>query len=552
MSEAQASIGVDDRPGENSCVPIGPRSRAWETVVAFALIALVGLFFGLPSLPEPFGVDQGIYAYIAERLLDGAVDHRDVFDHKPPGIHAAYAAALALFGHRMWSVRLLDLLAAIATAWAFYALGRRWAGLRMGLFCGLLYVAYYEAFFDWMSRAQPETWVNLTFVVGLALVAGTRRWFAMLAAGVLLGAGFWFKPTIIVLALLWLVVPAGRTAGNPDGGRKQFALNLLFVAAGALAVSALVLIHYAVNGALRDLYEAVVVFNARYHSHLDLVRGWPQVWKAIRFILEPLYAVTVLLLAAVSVAVLRGRRRLALLGFGWLLLAFATVFWQGSFAKGHYVLVLAPMVFLASLALDSAIQAVVGFKRNETGKRAILTTAVVLAFCLLLLNAVGLFRDRWTKFSALASGRVSPKQYYMTFWLKGAPGRGGYSFEDLRQMGAYLEEQTSPDETIYVWGFRPLIAYLARRPMPTRFIFRYPLTRTNDPRWWEEFLSDLDRSPPAYFIVVLHDRGRYHPDDSKKTLETNRDLSRFLDERYEFDRTMTDFEIYRLRVRTRQ
>jgi hypothetical protein len=83
--------------------------------------------------------------------------------------------------------------------------------------------------------------------------------------------------------------------------------------------------------------------------------------------------------------------------------------------------------------------------------------------------------------------------------------------------------------------------------MPTRFIFRYPLTRTNDPRWWAEFLSALEHSRPAYFVVMLDDRGLYHPETSKEALENNAALSLFLHGRYELDRTMTDFEIYRLR-----
>jgi 4-amino-4-deoxy-L-arabinose transferase-like glycosyltransferase len=536
--EAASSVDV---------VAQAPPLRRRETALALAVIAVVGVFFGLPSLPEPFGVDQGIYGYIGERLLEGAVDHRDVFDHKPPGIHFAYATAFALFGHAMWSVRLLDLFAAIATACSLWAFARRFGGQRTGLIAGLLYVAYYANAFDWMSRAQPETWVNLTFVVALAMIAGPRNWPRTLAAGALLGVGFWFKPTIVLPALVWAAVLTDRAVREPIQRWARFQSDLLLAVAGGFAISGVVILYYASQGALRDLYEAVFLFNLRHHNRFHMVRDWPQFGKAVTFILRPLYAAAFLGLLAAAIAAMQKRWRSVALGLAWLILAFATVFWQAGFAKSHYVLVLPPMVFLASLGLDGAIEIMTTVSRHDTPKRAVSWCAITLGFCLILLNLVGLSADRWAKFLALAGGSLAREKYYATFWHKGAPGKGGYSFQDLRDLAAYLEQQTTPDQTVYVWGFRPLIAYLAHRRMPTRFIFRYPLTRTNDPRWWAEFLSALERSRPAYFVVMLDDRGLYHPETSKEALENNAALSLFLHGRYELDRTMSDFEIYRLR-----
>jgi len=524
-----------------------PRSQRRETVLALAVIVVVGIFFGLPSLPEPFGVDQGIYGYIAERLLDGAVGYRDVFDHKPPGIHAAYATAFSVFGHKMWSVRLLDLLAAVATGSALFLFGVRWIGLRAGLLAGSLYVAYYMAAFDWMSRAQPEAGINLMFAGALALAAGPRTWWRSPAAGFALGIGFWFKPTIVALAPVWIMVLACRPLGEPPDRWKQFRLDLFLAISGAFVFGIMVILLYVVKGAFSEFYEAVFRFNMRYHNRLQLLREWRQIGQAILFIIRPLFALALLLVLAIGIAGVQRRRRPAILGVAWLLLAFATVFWQASTAKSHYALVLPPMVFLASLGLDGAIETMKTITGRQARWRGALLSAVVAGCCLVLLNLYGLSADRWAKFIALAGGDLPREKYYATFWLKGAPGRGGYSVEDLRQIAAYLEEQTTPDQTIFVWGFRPLIAYLAHRRMPTRFVFRYPLTRTNDPRWWAEFLSDLERERPAFFVVVLDDRGRYHPETSKEALESNAALSLFLHSRYELDRTMTDFEIYRLR-----
>jgi len=58
---------------------------------AFALSRLV-------ALPQPLGVDEGIFATAGWGLTRGLMLYRDVWDQKPPGIHLTYAAGFALFG----------------------------------------------------------------------------------------------------------------------------------------------------------------------------------------------------------------------------------------------------------------------------------------------------------------------------------------------------------------------------------------------------------------------------------------------------------------------
>jgi len=56
-------------------------------------LALAGvlLLVRLPSLAQPMGADQGLYAYVGERILVGDVPYRDAWDQKPPAIHFTYA-----------------------------------------------------------------------------------------------------------------------------------------------------------------------------------------------------------------------------------------------------------------------------------------------------------------------------------------------------------------------------------------------------------------------------------------------------------------------------
>ena len=47
-------------------------------------LACVLLAVRLPSLVQPMGADQGLYAYVGERILAGDLPYRDAWDQKPP------------------------------------------------------------------------------------------------------------------------------------------------------------------------------------------------------------------------------------------------------------------------------------------------------------------------------------------------------------------------------------------------------------------------------------------------------------------------------------
>src|SRR3954468_10418667 len=53
-------------------------------------LACVLLVVRLPSLMQPMGADQGLYAYIGDRIRSGAVPYRDAWDQKPPAIPVPY------------------------------------------------------------------------------------------------------------------------------------------------------------------------------------------------------------------------------------------------------------------------------------------------------------------------------------------------------------------------------------------------------------------------------------------------------------------------------
>ena len=93
------------------------------------LLALIGalLIVRLPSLAQPMGSDQGLYAYVGERIRHGELAYRDAWDQKPPGIHYVYAA-LRTLSPRDVVVPGADLAAAALVAALMWTIGSRPGG----------------------------------------------------------------------------------------------------------------------------------------------------------------------------------------------------------------------------------------------------------------------------------------------------------------------------------------------------------------------------------------------------------------------------------------
>src|SRR5437773_1667939 len=97
--------------------------RADRVLIGAAVVASVFLLLQLLSFG--FGRDQGIYAVVAEGMLEGRAPYRGTWDFKPPGIFFIYAAARFLFGHSTRAIRYVEASGLVSLFAAFAVLSQR-------------------------------------------------------------------------------------------------------------------------------------------------------------------------------------------------------------------------------------------------------------------------------------------------------------------------------------------------------------------------------------------------------------------------------------------
>jgi hypothetical protein len=129
-----------------------------------------------------------------------------------------------------------------------------------------------------------------------------------------------------------------------------------------------------------------------------------------------------------------------------------------------------------------------------------------------------------------------------------------FDFTESWDVAEYVRSRTRPDERIQVWGYEPLVYFLAERYAASRFQATHPLVMRvpgeaitpMQQRWRAEFLADVSEQRPRYVVVVREDNWWWAPGEqtSQQLLEDFPGWKRFIDDHYVLEHTVGRFLIY--------
>lgn len=410
--------------------------------------------------------DAGVFLYAGSVVRDGGLPYRDVWDHKPPGVHYLSALGLSVGDGGMDGVWLLELVALGVAAVAGHATLSKTFAPRAALFGSATWLLTAPRLFlsDGTFTAFAELFVlPLQFGAFWLFVSG-RSPLRVAAIGALGGLAVLLKPTLVAL---WVAIGL-LLAWRAVRGRDARALASLLVG-GAMPVAA-ALGGFAAAGALADLWDQAVAYNFANAATATVAERLDAAVTGFR-----LTAPTGLVaLGALGwLLAIRRRREAApgtrdLLTVAAIALPFEIALSSGSGRPYHYYY----LPWLPSLAILASLVAQTAMSRLE--RRWGLA---------LLVGALALASVR----PAALVGRLL------------SIGTDGATDEAV----AYVLARTAPSDRVLLWGSRAEVNFLTGRRAPTRFVYQYaPLFTVGYAREarLEEMLADLRRSPPALIV----------------------------------------------------
>ncbi len=505
-------------------------------------------------LPMEYGRDQGTYAVVAREMQHGAVPYRDVFDHKPPGIHLLFYFARLMAGDGHWGIRVIEAAFMLATVAGLIVLAERHgSSRRVGLVAGALYCLMLVRQ-DFWHTAQPESFSGALIVWGLvcaswghASESQRTRLVAWILCGVSFGVSGLLKPPPAVIGP---VLAAGsawtmwrRTRSKAAVVPMAAVLVGLFIPVGVTAA------WFAYHGGLASLIDALFVFTPPftriYWSQHHPLSDWLLIIDRVDqwvFLRSTLAALGVALLAIYRPSTAERPLVIALLLSGAILVLGVVA--QAKFYASHWNSFFPILALLGALGLAHGARVAV-----EAGPRGV-AAAVALVLLVVTLHPdastanwdFALIRKVGVLFD-IARGKTKPQDGLSVLASidNDFPTRSRLAAE-------YLANRLPPGAPIFVWGFEPNLYEESHASLASRYIYNLPLrAEWYEARARETLMADLKVRPASAIIVSHADPVPYlvgNDDDSAQALEQFPQLKALIASEYDLDAHIGPLDVY--------
>ena len=526
--------------------------KYFSAVGRWAKWIVPGLFIA-PILLNPMfeytGRDSGIFLYIGSLVLKGKVPYQAAWENKGPLVFYIDALGLFLGDGSRWGIWLMEFIFLFAGALLSYKILRQLMGE----------IPAWIGSFIWISVAgnvlsggnyTEEYSLLFASIAAFGFLKSLEQPLSrayLLLIGLSLGLNILLRPNNISMQIAILSAYVVLTILSGDW-RLLFKRMIWIFLSSSLVLSLAVLYFY-LQGALDDMIEAVIIFNYQYSDDptLSKVRIGVEIASNTIGIFFIVLAVIGYILSVISLIKQEVRntvlgRFLIVLIIGWPLEAVLSTLSGRNYI--HYFILWAPYVGLLS---GYAIYMLLRFLSARFVPNPEKYTPYLIV--ILLLISVVSHLDAWRKYGNALSIAFSSPQAAVDY---------------RHPVATYVSANTSPGDKVLVWGFRPVINFMAERESPATYL-PYPLSHVESGlahQWAEAFYSQLTSEPPIMIVDMVEppDRERI-PFLTPELRETQRIKRRlivlaynldlvfdFFEQNYTFAEEVAGYKVYRLKT----
>ncbi len=237
-----------------------------DAIVIIAIAFVVVSLFSTCSFLYPFNpwVDTNCIFTVGKSIFCGKVPYRDLMDHKGFLLHFIYGIGSLISFRSFFGLYILELVAGSAFLLACYKTLLLFTDRKvLWLMPFLALVAYGSRCFTWGTSAEEFCLPALAFslYIGLRSVLKGKE-LTMREAfllGILASYVFWIKYTMCgMLAGLWIGLGVFYIRNN---SYRQLFKTFGFFCLGLLPITSAVILYYAYNHALSDLWKVYFYYN---------------------------------------------------------------------------------------------------------------------------------------------------------------------------------------------------------------------------------------------------------------------------------------------------
>ncbi len=469
----------------NLAKSISNERMAWGALVM--VLVLTGIL-RYNRLNVPLERDEGEYAYAGQLMLQGIPPYQEVYNMKFPGVYAAYALFLAIFGQSYQSIHAALLIMNAITIIIVFLLAKH----LVNRLCAVIAAASFAL----LSISQPvqglfanaEHFVIVFATGGLLLLLqglATASLLRLFASGLLLGLGFTMKQhgiAFILLAGLYIIFDAWRQRPGPW---RNLGLKLLTFTGGVFIVLSALCLILAWTGVLKSFWFWTFDYASAYVSQVPLSQAGQVFLSTFTTIVHS--APFLWILAGLGLLT-TGLKRIAKHHkvFLWMYTVFSLLaICPGFYFRPHYFVLLLPC---ASLLVGVTVTAFADFLSRFSLKKIQYGVPI---FLWVICSGQSIYQQRDFLFY------MTPVQICRsTYWLN--------PFPESLKIADFIQKHTRPEDRIAVLGSEPQIFFYAQRRSASGYIYMYPMMEHHDfaLQMQKEFIKDIETANPKYLVYV--------------------------------------------------
>ena len=413
----------------------------------------------------PLERDEGEYVYAGQLILQDIPPYSQVYNMKMPGIYAAYALILAVFGQTCSGIHLGLLVINAVTVLLLFILVKKFLDPLAALVAAAAFALLSLGQMVLGFTANSEHFVIFFAVGGILLLVHAverQKWMALLGGAVLLGVAFLMKQhgaAFIIFAGLCLLFSELRRP--PFIWKKFVASGILFLVGVLLPFVATCLVLKQL-GVFGKFWFWTFVYAQKYVSLVPFLWGVQELARQMTAIVKS--AVLIWILAGVGLTALFWNKKTKchrIFVGGFLLFSFLSIC-PGLYFREHYFI--PRPLFVANMM-------------------------PALLFLVALFSAV---YQQKNFFFVMSPTMVSRFVYTLN------------PFPEVSEIARFLRENSSENDRIAVIGSEPQICFYANRRSATGYIYTYALMENHSyaRKMQEEMIGEIETASPKFLIFV--------------------------------------------------
>lgn len=478
-------------------------SRRWFLVLSLLLILAFNFVIRWHLRDMPLERDEGEYAYAGQLILQGILPYKIAFNMKFPGTYFMYALLMAIFGQSTGGIHIGILMVTSLTAVLLFFIGRKLLSDAGALIATAIYVCLAAMPKAAGLAGHATHFVSLFVCAGIAALLMARKnnprvwWFLSGTAfgmAILMKQHAIFFPIFILVWFFWSHF-RNQTSQKP-------ALIVLLFCAGCALPFLVTAIGFACAGLWKPFIFWTFQYASQYVSMLPLGAAPGQFATGFDPVFESgmwpwLFGILGLFCLWEKCIPTRFRPyphipafhnpQLASLSAPIFIAGMAAAC-PGFYFRNHYFLMAIPG--LALLNADFILTAARAFRTGAQIPR--IPYSVFIALCLTAFVLGDLALNNAKMWFATTPLQLSRQLY------------GNNPFPEAVPVAKYLEDHTTPTDTIAVVGSEPEIFFLSHRHSASGFIYLYSLTEPQPlaPQLQKEFMSGVETNRPKFVVFV--------------------------------------------------